>query len=202
MEPLETPRRYKTQDAIDALSSIDERLLKFSAVWNADFGALLMGETGCGKSLSAATALERVTLGKPRYWAAWVRADCLSRFAASKEHVSDIIRLKSAHALVIDELGFERFPELVLEVIGERYDRELPTVVTTGLKLEAFITRYSESTVRKIIETGSGFAVNCWGNKQIEMIERQIPERLKKLQAQNGWTGNAPIELRDCGLVI
>lgn len=202
MELLNIPNRYKTPEAIAALDSIDERLLKFSAVWSGDYGAVLTGPTGCGKSLSAAVALSRVTLGLPRYWSAWVRADVLTRLSASRDHAGDLARIKSVHVLVIDEMGFERFPESVLEVIGDRYDRNLPTVVTTGLKPEEFISRYADSTVRKIIEPGDGFVVNCWGTKQIELLARSIPERLKKLQAQAGWSGSAPIELRDCGLLV
>lgn len=200
MELFSTPQRYRTPEAENALLDIDERLLKFSVAWNGDYGALLTGPTGCGKSLAAATALRRITLDQPRYWAAWVRSDVYSRLAASRDHQGDIARVKSCHVVVLDELGYERFPEHVLELIGDRYDRNLPTIVTTGLEAEAFLTRYGDATARKVTSVGGGFAVNCWGDKSVVIPERKPRDSLLGLQKESPWNGRERLDGRELGL--
>lgn len=202
MELFETPSRYRTPEAENALVGIDERLLRFSAEWSGDYGAFLTGPTGCGKSLAAATALRRITLDSPRHWAAWVRADVFTRLAGSRDHQGDVARVKSCYVVVLDELGYERFPEAVLELIGDRYDRDLPTIVTTGLEPSVFLARYGDATARKITEVGGGFAVNCWSDKAIEMPKRRVPVRLEVLSAQTAWNGLQTLDANDIGIVL
>jgi DNA replication protein DnaC len=200
MELFSTPQRYRTQEAENALLGIDERLLRFSAAWSGNYGALLTGPTGCGKSLAAATALRRVTLDQPRHWSAWVRSDVYTRIAASREHQGDVARVKSCHVVVLDELGYERFPEAVLELIGDRYDRNLPTVVTTGLEAEAFLSRYGDATARKITSIGGGFAVNCWGDKSVVIPDRKSTAELVSLQNESPWSGHGILGAHEIGL--
>ncbi len=120
-----------------------------------------MGSTGTGKSLAAAWAAER-TLDRSLTWAKWTRADELSRILAERGASEQLHTLKTARVLVIDELGYERFPELILEVLGARHDASRPTIVTSGLTIEAIGARYSDATVRRIVEIGNGTAVSCW----------------------------------------
>lgn len=197
MEPLATPERYWTTSAEEALCGINQSMLEFSGRWMGDCGALLMGPTGCGKSLAAATAMRRLTLCKARYWAAWVRADALSRMFSNRDNAADICRIKSAHLIVIDDLGYERFAESALEVIGDRYDRDLPTVVTTGLKSSEFCARYSTATARKITEVGRGYAVNVWGDAEIVVPCGTVPGRILVGQSEREWSGRQSIDLSD-----
>ena len=190
---LYTPERYRTAKAEDALLEISQRMLEFSAAWMGDCGALLMGPTGCGKSLAAATALRRLTLDKPRYWAAWVRADVLTRLAFNRESAADVARIKAAYLLVIDDLGYERFSEAAIEVIGDRYDRDLPTVVTTGLTSDEFKLRYSLATARKITEVGNGYAVNVWSEPGDPVPVGRVPRLVECAQTQGAWNGKRPI---------
>lgn len=157
------PRRYLDKGAALALSKCDARLLAFSATWDGLSGAVLLGGTGCGKSLSAGQAGARVAKANSSDTSVkWIRADELSRLLADRSGHESIEQLKRAKCLIIDELGYERFPELVLEVIGARHDWGRPTLVTTGLRAEALSVRYSDATVRRIVETGVGVAVDCW----------------------------------------
>jgi len=142
------PRRYL---AASSVIIPDPRLVDVAAIWTGLYGLLLLGPSGCGKTLSAARAGAKVARERTDTWVQWVRG-------AAEE----IETLKSARALIIDELGYERFPELCLEVIGSRHDWERPTIVTSGLKIEQFIERYSEATARRISETGKGAVINCW----------------------------------------
>jgi DNA replication protein DnaC len=160
------PRRYLDQGAKEALANprkCDARLLAFAGAWDGLSGAVLLGGTGCGKSLSAGQAGARVdALNSSDSWVKWIRADELSRLLADRSGHESVEQLKRARCLIIDELGYERFPELVLEVIGARHDWERPTLVTTGLRIEALAARYSDATVRRITETGNGCSVDCW----------------------------------------
>jgi len=140
----------------------DPRLVDVAAIWTGLYGLLLLGPSGCGKTLSAARAGAKVARERTDTWVQWVRADELSRMLSVRGAAEEIETLKSARALIIDELGYERFPELCLEVIGSRHDWERPTIVTSGLKIEQFIERYSEATARRISETGKGAVINCW----------------------------------------
>lgn len=196
MTPFETPARYRTTDAENALLTIDERLLKFSTKWGGSSGALLIGPTRCGKSLSAAAAMRRLTLDKPRYWATWVRSDTVTSIGQNrKDREADLCRIKSAYILTLDELGYERWPELVLEIIGERYDRDLPTVVTSGLKIDELRARYGDATVRKIIEIGNGLVIDCWSNSKTELSFAPIPELIQRNQMGCAWDGMDTIDV-------
>jgi DNA replication protein DnaC len=190
MEWLDTPKRYRTTAAENALLDIDKRMLEFSARWCGDCGALLLGPTGCGKSLAAATAMNRLTLRKPRHWAAWVRSDALGRLMTNRDNAADVCRIKSVHLLVVDDLGYERFPEPALELIGERYDRDLPTVVTSGLTSAEFQLRYSAATARKIIEVGNGYGVDVWSSQSAtELPQGTVPDSIRTLQSEKPWNG-------------
>lgn len=157
------PRRYLKNGAVEKLKSLDPRLEAFAASWAGDSGRLLLGPTGCGKTLAAAVAGARIAASKSETWVRWIRADELSRIMSVRGGAEEIETLKRGRVLVIDELGYERFPELVLEVIGARHDDDLPTVVTSGKTLQEIADRYSDATVRRITETGSGKVTNCWG---------------------------------------
>lgn len=153
------PRRYL---ANVPESKIDQRLLPIARSWDGVSGRLLLGPSGCGKTLTAARAGALIRDAKTETWVQWIRADELSRMLSIRGAAEEIENLKSARVLIIDELGYERWPELCLEVIGSRHDWERPTLVTSGLKLDQFLERYSEATARRISETGGGSIVNLW----------------------------------------
>jgi len=156
------PRRYLTAPP-GAVT--EKRLQELAATWDGVSGKLLLGPSGCGKTLTVARAGARVAKAHGDSWVQWIRADELSRMLSIRGSAEEIETLKSARVLIIDELGYERFPELCLEVIGARHDWERPTLVTCGLRLEGsggFIERYSEATARRISEIGRGSIVNCW----------------------------------------
>jgi DNA replication protein DnaC len=192
---FDVPPRYVDDSAAKALASRDARCRSFALGWQANRGVLLLGRTGTGKSLSAAQALRRVVCAVyGRHWACWVRADELSRILASREHAGEIEQIKSALVLVVDEVGYERFPELLLEVLGARYDRGLPTVVTSGLRLEALSERYGAATVRRITDVGGGCVVDLWAQQKPGATSDWGPPGLPPavLHAQtHGWSAFA-----------
>lgn len=158
--PHPIPRRYLSAP-VGSVS--DARLLTLAGTWDGVSGRLLLGPSGTGKTVTVARAGAAQAKAHNESWVHWIRADELSRTLSARGGAEEIEQLKSARVLIIDELGWERFPELVLEVIGARHDWERPTLVTCGLKLDAFLERYGEATARRISETGGGQVLNLWG---------------------------------------
>lgn len=161
------PRRYLA--APEACVS-DRRLRELAATWNGVSGKLLLGPSGTGKTVTVARAGAGQAKIHNDSWVHWIRADELSRTLSIKGGAEEIEQLKAARVLVIDELGWERWPELVLEVIGARHDWERPTLVTCGLTLDKFLERYGEATARRISETGGGSIVNLWDTKKVQAL--------------------------------
>jgi hypothetical protein len=67
----------------------------------------------------------------------------------------------SAPLLVIDELGYERFSETVLMVIGTREASDRPTIVTSGKTYTELAGRYSEATITRLTRRTGGVLVDC-----------------------------------------
>lgn len=160
------PKRYLEPSAVAAAERLDPRLSRWASDWNGASGGLLVGKTGTGKTLAAARAAERIRRGNTDTWVRWIRADELSRILNDRNGADQVHELKQSRVLVIDELGYERFPELVLEVIGARHDHDRPTLVTSGLTVEAIAQRYSDATVRRITEVGNGCVVDLWARSK------------------------------------
>lgn len=160
--PYPIPKRYLEQAAVDRRRQIDPRLVRWATEAKDASGAVLVGPTGCGKSLAASWAADRIGSRNSATWVKWIRADELSRLLSERGAVEQLTQVKQARLLVIDEIGYERFPELLLEVIGARHDASRPTIVTSGLRLDAIALRYSDATVRRIESIGGGCVVDCW----------------------------------------
>lgn len=65
-------------------------------------------------------------------------------------------RAMSCKLLVIDEVGFEvQHDTIFQEVMNARYVGERPTIVTTGLRPDAFAKRYGDAAYRRLTERGT-----------------------------------------------
>lgn len=170
-EPLSgVPRRLLEPGAVEAARRIaDPRLTTILQRWGGSSGLLLLGPTGAGKSLSLALASRRLAAGRLRGFdlpkVTWFRADELTR--GGREMVS---QAKRAEVAVLDELGWEYRTDVVLEVIGARYDAGKVTAATSGQNLGGFLKRYGDAILRRLIEVGGGSLVNVW-----EPIRGQLP---------------------------
>lgn len=165
--PYPIPTKFLNATAVAASRRAEGPLLTFLRTWTGETGAALLGRTGAGKSLCAALACERVRRKSgTEGFVKWIRADELSRLLTERSGIEDVRLLKEARVLVIDDMGYERWHETLLEVVGHRYDRTRPTVVTSGFTQSEFSARYSDATIRRIAETGDGLIVDCWASKQ------------------------------------
>jgi DNA replication protein DnaC len=156
------PSRYLSPKGVAKRTECDARLLAFSATYRGLCGSLLLGPTGCGKTLHAANVADRIASQNSPTWVKWIRADELSDMLSDRSGREQVDQLVKARLLVIDELGYEDFPARALRVIGSRHDWGRPTLVTSGRTLADFSNRYADATVRKITDDGAGVVVDCW----------------------------------------
>jgi hypothetical protein len=177
---------------------INPRLVQWFNDWDGSVSSLLIGPSGCGKSLTAALAaastyqwIRRVP-SKPSVLSVartrpdgaflrgnqvtrWVRAEKLSRVLANRDTAPEIDKFIEAPLLVIDELGYERFFETILEVIGTRSELGRPTVATSGSKYADLEARYSDATVRRLAKHKSAMLVDCHGKSPSVKIAPRWP---------------------------
>jgi DNA replication protein DnaC len=163
------PPRYRGAEAVAACKSkACEQAKSFLSRWDMRSGGALLGPTRCGKSVVAGLSGDRAAakLGEgSQTWTKWIRADYLTRMIHERSGGEMVNELKLARVLIIDEMGYERFPELCLEVIGDRHDNQRPVIITSGMRVKEFAARYSDATLARIAEIGNGIIVDCWGDK-------------------------------------
>jgi DNA replication protein DnaC len=141
-------------------------------------GRLIVGPTGIGKSCSAVATLRRLVAAHvaangftlPRV--GWVKATELANarlgHALGKGEAETIRTAGKVAFLVLDDLGWESKrasgDDAVVEVLAERYDAGLFTLVTSGQPVHELIDRYGESVVRRVVETGgkAGRVLDLW----------------------------------------
>lgn len=173
------PRGLLERGAIAAAKNLeDERLVALRDVWDGRSGRLILGPTGAGKSLALAQAARRFALSRSRGEDApkvvWYRADELARALGERGGTESVSRAKTAALLIIDDLGWERWHETLLEVVGSRYDGRKVTTATTGLKMADFVNRYGDAFLRRIVEVGDGGAIDLWRHRQMEQLQLSV----------------------------
>lgn len=166
----------------------DRRLLEWAEAYDGTTGALLLGQTGIGKTAalglvtgrlvtdhwrrSRETALAAgngsIYLSQPtRPCLLWVRAldlgVALQRHPLGEGEPELLAAAKAAPLLLLDDLGWESRSDSIVEVLGHRYDTGAPTCVTSGLTWDALKDRYGEAVTRRPLEAGGrkGRIVNC-----------------------------------------
>lgn len=128
---------------------------------------LLMGPSRSGKSSGAAWLYRRlVAEGVTRGGDDWLLAHRLHWAAASDlesadhEHglgkgpCQDFLDAIRASLLFLDDAGWDKDPRVVSEVLACRYERALPTVMTTARNREQLQAHYGPAVVRRLLEAG------------------------------------------------
>lgn len=77
----------------------------------------------------------------------------------------ELTRAVEVPLLVIDELGFEPLDEGLFDVLDERYQRALPVIVTSGLRVTELRDRYGAAALRRLVEP-RGVVVEDWPRKE------------------------------------
>ena len=163
-EPTEDARRRAQQRLAELRAPLEPRIqsdLLGRLRAEESPSALLLGPTGCGKTSAALWLIARV-----RKSARFVTSAELTN--AEREHrLGDgppplVDRCRTAGYLVLDDVGFEREPFAVQDLLNVRYQLSLPTIVTTGLTMRELRDRFGAAYVRRIAEQHAGHQVLIW----------------------------------------
>lgn len=176
----------KTTDELLELAK-DRKLRDFGAKHSCTDhgGALLVGPTGNGKSAACAALVQRETrrlrdepreselkrLGwvnaggyRPVMWAsAAALARAVTEHPLGKGSPEIVLNARHAPVLIIDDLTWASRPEVIVELLGFRYDAALPTVANAGVPVEELFAKFGEAVIRRILETPvKGRLVDCF----------------------------------------
>ena len=130
----------------------------------------IVGPAGAGKStMAAAHVLERLAAGVER--ARFIAAPSLGTAETPEGGPTPMAMALSADVLVLDDLGreLEGAPAgsglcaqrvgPAMRVIGDRYDRQRPWVITTALEADDVARFYGDAIARRLYEDAPGTAV-------------------------------------------
>jgi hypothetical protein len=132
---------------------------------------LLLGPTGSGRSTACAWLFRRLlAAGVSEGGEAWERARFMAWFHAGdlddarREHAlgkgeaPELGQAGRARLLVLDDAGWDRDPLACSSVLKERYERGLPTIITSGKTEQELVAHYGAAVVRRMTETGGNRA--------------------------------------------
>ena len=135
---------------------------------------ILQGSTGCGKThVSIALCLYLFEINTQNSYVdiEFVRVRELfnflkKQFSIGKDDIATKECLMKAKWLILDDLGAARNTdwqqEIVLDIIDERYNNMLPTIITTNFTFEQIGSAFG-FRVRSRLEATENCIVNKWG---------------------------------------
>jgi hypothetical protein len=214
------PSYYLEPGSVPFLSKAHSTLQSWSKNWDLRTNALIIGPSDSGKTTTLAHTVSGI-----RAWdirnkvnglvisrsqpenstprdeldvVRWIRADKLSWMANDKAMASEVTLLEKCKVLVIDEMGCERFPELLLSVIGTRFDWHRTTLATSGEPFDVFAKRYGDATVKRLTRSGGATLVDCWQPepKRSNAQRQAVAPPVTRLDALPAVTGPGPAETR------
>ncbi len=90
----------------------------------------------------------------------WAHAAMLStarkRHRLGRDEAPIIDEACTASILVLDDLGWERDGDntAIGDVLNQRYESELPTIITSGLTQDELLEHYGDAVFRKAFDAG------------------------------------------------
>jgi len=140
-----------------------------------DGGKLIIGPTSIGKTSAVVWAVKRVVkqsrselrqraaaaghrgpigIGARVCWARAVElANARLQHGLGAGEAPLVLKAEDADLLVIDDLGGETRSDALEAVLACRYDRGLPTIVTSGKTSQELEERYGQALLRRVIES-------------------------------------------------
>lgn len=141
-----------------------ERLAQIRAAMETHRRVVFIGPPGCGKTTIAVAHLRASVEHDTDVRARFIPAEDLLREETPEGGPTPFALALSADVLVIDDLGVELAQAPVgsgllaqragaaSKLIGDRFDRQRPLVVTTGLDKPAIQTMYGDRIARRLFE--------------------------------------------------
>jgi len=141
-----------------------EQITEYLATWNGSRGLILTGGYGVGKTGLLAAALHALVTDHRDLWEASLHfalaadlLDLLRQGYDAGDATQRLARVRNARLLALDDLGAEKSTEWVQErllmIVNHRYERLLPTWITTNYGLNGLAGRIGERTVWRLAET-------------------------------------------------
>jgi len=149
-----------------ALAQVTEYL----AAWNGRRGLIFTGGYGVGKTGLLAATLHALVADHRELWEASLHfalaADLLDLLRGgydAGDAAQRLARVRNARLLILDDLGAEKSTEWVQErllmIVNHRYERLLPTWISTNYGLVGLAERIGERTVWRLAETCDVIAI-------------------------------------------
>lgn len=121
---------------------------------------LLLGLTGTGKTHQAYAAIREIAVtGVAATWAVTTAADMYAALRPRHgiDAEAEFRRYRDASILLVDDLGAERKPtefteEINFRLINWRYERQLPTLLTSNLLPKEISARLGDRVTSRLIE--------------------------------------------------
>lgn len=126
---------------------------------------MLVGDLSrCGPGDDPAVAIVSPRKKQSRIALKRALATCAKWHPLGEGEPPDLVDARKALVLVLDDLGLERDPCEIIDVIHARYETGLVTWTTTGLGLDELRSKYGEAVTRRLVEgqTSPGRLVSCF----------------------------------------
>ena len=191
--------RTAIQDYADALS----------VYLDANFGILLSGPVGCGKThlaiglgkLACALGYAVVFVNVPEWFQqlrdAYSKDVPSGRLSRQPSERTLLQTLYNAELLILDDLGAERASDWVRErlllVVAHRWNQRLPNIVTTNEALDTLAQTIGERTLSRLC--GDALVITLTGEdyrqrdkrRRIEQVQRGQESGGRDQEADGGW---------------
>lgn len=154
------PRRYRAATIESFVPRPGkEQALEFAKDWDGKRSVVLTGDVGRGKThLGCGLLIHAMEAALPAKFVpvAWLMDELKARFDGDREQSQAFFdRIAREHVLMLDDLGKEQDTdwtrERVSRMLGQRYDSELPTIVTTNLTLKNISDRYGAHLADRLL---------------------------------------------------
>lgn len=118
---------------------------------------LFTGPTGSGKTAAALAILYRFAESR-RFGYAWIDGMDLARsmrlWPLGEGEPPIVKECSVADVLVIDDPDWGNDDETTRTVLNRRYERKLPTILTSGNSMKQLVQRYGDAVMRRALESG------------------------------------------------